>query len=247
MFIRCIFVFLSFSIFAQTQLENSHVVFESSDVVAINSLGNILELKNGSLLMNSFRYHNTLLGEISQIDASNALINWVFYKDFQTAIQLDNTLSPIQKIQFDDAYISFIGSASENRLWRINSDTNQLEMYFIKNQNSIPLYTSFSEPVTGFSSSQEFCWVQTASTLFLFNTYGSLLKKISFSGTDSLSFDGKTLLAQNIKGWFSFSHKFDNEPQFLDIEKYLPKRVFLSGNYFYIYDGNRVFKTTLPN
>lgn len=232
---------------AQTSFDNNETVFTSSNVVAINSLGEIFELKNESLIKGSYRYHNVLLGKISQIDVSNPLKTWVFYQDFQTTVQLDNTLNPIQKTIFTDAYVSHIGNASSDRLWRINSGSNQLELYTIQTQKSIPLYTPFTEPVVGFSSSQEFCWVQTSSALFLFNTYGSLLQKIPFQGKHLLAFDGKVLLVENDKGWYSFTYKKDKELRLLDFKKYLPQRLFPSGNYLYIYEGNQVIKTKLPN
>lgn len=247
--LRLIFLFfLSLTICAQKQhIDNPEVVSKSSKITAVNSLGEFYELSNETLLKGPNRYHNTLLGRISQVDASNPLKIWVFYGDFQTAIQLDNMLTPIQKIQFTDAHISFVGEASEDRLWRINSDTNQLELYLIRSQKSIPLFTPFSERVIGFSSSQEFCWVQTPSSLLMFNVYGSLIKQVDFDGEGILDFDGKTLVVKNNDGWHALSFKKDNELQLLAIEKYLPQRVFPSGKYFYIYDGNQLIKTKLPN
>ena len=41
------------------------------------------------------------LGEISSIDAFNALKTTVFYRDFNTVIILDNRLSEIMKIDFN--------------------------------------------------------------------------------------------------------------------------------------------------
>ncbi len=240
-------IFASFFVSAQTLFDSNEIVFESADVVAINSLENFFELKNETLINGSFRYYNVLLGAISQVDVSNPIKIWVFYKDFQTAIQLDNTLNPIQKVVFFDAFISHIGDASADRLWRINSDSNQLELYTVRTQKSIPLYAPFAEPIIGFASSQEFCWVQTSSALFLFNTYGSLLQKISFEGKETLAFDGKVLLVENDLGWYSFTYNKDSSLQFLGLKNYLPQRLFPSGNYFYIYKGNQVTKTKLPN
>ena len=240
-------IFTSFFVAAQTHFDSNETVFESADLVAVNSLDNFFELKNESLVNGSFRYHNVLLGEISQIDVSNPLKTWVFYRDFQTVIQLDNTLNPIQKITFTNAYVSYVGNASADRLWRVNSDSNQLELYTIQTRKITPLYNPFSEPVVGFSSSQEYCWVQTSSALFLFNTYGSLLQKIPFEGKHSIAFDGKVLFVENDQGWHSFAHNKDNELQFLNLKNYLPQRLFPSGKYFYIYNGNQVIKTKLPN
>lgn len=91
---------------------------------------NILYKNNNSKSFGSFQ-----LGDLTSVDISNPLKIVLFYRDFNTAVLVDNNLNETDRIVFQNN-ISFIRKASKDKLWIINADTNQLEVFNFKNKNT---------------------------------------------------------------------------------------------------------------
>jgi hypothetical protein len=142
------------------------------------------------------------LGNITSANASNPLKINVFYRDFNTAIILDNRLAEIFKLDFNsiEPYrsISHISSGHDNTLWLFNQDTQQLEVYDYKNNITRSKSLPVSNTVLDIKSNYNYCWLLTKDYLYLYNYVGTLLSKTKNNGYTSMDeSDGNIILKKD--------------------------------------------------
>jgi len=103
-----LFLFLTSSLFCQnefeaTLVEETHQKVQS--MIDYDNFGTSYFIQNNILYKKdtnkTINYSNVQLGEIASANAFNPLKINVFYKDFNTALILDNRLAEIFKIDFN--------------------------------------------------------------------------------------------------------------------------------------------------
>ena len=103
-----IFFFISFSMSSQELIEATFIKtidINTQSIIGIDNFG-IIYTVNGNGLSKTeeskiLTYSNVQLGNISSANAFNPLKINLFYKNFNTAIILDNRLAEIYKIDFN--------------------------------------------------------------------------------------------------------------------------------------------------
>lgn len=204
-----IFLFLPFLIVAQEPIEATFISetnLKAQTLVAIDNFKTLYYINNNVLFKKddtkTISYNNLQLGNITSANAYNPLKINVFYRDFNTAVILDNRLAEIFKLDFNsiEPYrsISHISSGHDNTLWLFNQNTQQLEVYDYKNNITRSKTLPVSNTVLDIKSNYNYCWLLTKDYLYLYNYVGTLLTKTKNNGYTSMDeSDGNIILKKD--------------------------------------------------
>lgn len=117
-----------FNVFTTDNLSNSYLI-NGEEIIKYNATGKQL-----------LKYSNKRFGNITTIDATNALKVLLYYKDFQQLIFLDNQLSqngeaiPLENLGYEQT--DLVCTSFNNSFWIYNKQTNELVRF---NENSQPI------------------------------------------------------------------------------------------------------------
>jgi ABC-type multidrug transport system ATPase subunit len=106
--------------------------------------------------------------KIYSVDIVNPMNIAVYYQDFNTVVLLDNKLSEIERINFNNLS-EFINSsqamiAANNSLWFINMDSQQLELYNYRLKSKILVSQPINGEVLSIASNFNYCYVLNHKT-----------------------------------------------------------------------------------
>jgi len=165
-------------------------------------------------------YTNFQLGEITTANAFNPLKINLFYKDFNTVVILDNRLAEVFKIDFNTTQpyknVSFVSTGADNTLWIFNQDFQQLELFDYKS-NKVRLRTvPIQSKILDLKSDYNFCFLLTEDYLYIYNYFGSLLRKFENTGYESLAFSKANLVLKKEQALFLLQK---NAAEILPIEE----------------------------
>lgn len=206
----------------------------------------------------NFLFNDLQLGRITSVDIINPLKIVVFFQDTNTVVLLDNKLSEIERINFNNLpqffNVSTATNAGNNSLWLFNVDTQQLELY---NYGS-KLQTVVSQPFPGKLISQasnfNYCFTLMENNLRAFNIYGSILNEAPSDGYERIIQQNENLIALKenslyyIPDFAKRNEAISHETVKLSFPEITIKDLQLTNDFLYIYDGENLhtFKLTLP-
>lgn len=143
-------------------------------------------------------YSNVQLGNISSANAFNPLKINLFYKNFNTAIILDNRLAEIYKIDFNTIQpyknVSHISTGYDTTIWIFNTDLQQLELFDYKANKTRITAMPVQSNVLGMVSNYNFCWLLTEEFLYKYNYFGSLVSQLKNDGFEAIDEDNGNLV-----------------------------------------------------
>jgi hypothetical protein len=250
-----LFFFFCISIFSQETVEVKLIKstpMEVQDIVGIDNFG-ILYLISNSTFHKIYNekdvtYSNVQLGNITSANAYNPLKINLFYKNFNTAIILDNRLAEIYKIDFNtiNPYknVSHISVGYDTTLWIFNTDLQQLELFDYKTNKtraiSLPVQTNVLDIVSNYN----FCWLLTEKYLYTYNYFGSLVSKLKNDGYTHLSEDNGNLI---IKRQNKLLYLAKNTDKLLPIplNELLINQFLVTNETLYIYDSKKLHQYQL--
>jgi hypothetical protein len=130
-----------------------------------------------------FFYKNVSLGKIYQVDLQNPLQIVLFYKQFTTAVLVDNQLNETTLINFSELQEPLnpeaVSLASQNRLWIYDMLSQKLGLFDIQKNTFQALTPSFKESLQFYQSDYNyFYWLDTKQNLYVSNLFG----KVNFLG-----------------------------------------------------------------
>jgi len=169
-----------------------------------------------------WEYKNLSLGKIHSVDFINPLKTLVFYKDFNTAILLDNQLSEISKITLNDLNIlaQTCSIASQNRLWVYDNLTNQLNLVDYLNKKNTLINQPFKNTFKYYKSDyNNWICVSEENTVLIYDNYGKVTSSYSVPEFDKMMF------TQNLNILFSL-----NDNLYLYKGEKLGKELIFSSN-----------------
>ena len=253
--LKYIFLFLSLSVFAQETIQTSFISkipFDSKTLVGMDSFGSIYTIDQATFQKkdnkNTLTYSNVQLGNITTANSFNPLKINLFYKNFNTAIILDNRLAEIFKIDFNTKSpyknVTHIATGYDNTLWVFNQDNQQLELYDYKanviRATSLPVQSN----VLDMTSNYNYCWLLTQNYLYTYNYFGSLISKLKNEGYTAIAQDNGNLIIQSEEKLF---YNPKETPYLIPIEipKLLINRFLLTNETLYIYDGEALHQFQL--
>ena len=162
--------------------------WELGEFVGKDNFGNIYSIHE-----NEFRkktqegiilfYKNVSLGKIHQVDLQNPLQIVLFYKQFTSAVLLDNQLNETSRINFSELQIPLnpeaISLASQNKLWLYDMLSQKLGLFDVLKNTFQPLTPSYKDNLKFYQSDYNyFYWVDVKQNLYVSNIFG----KVNFLG-----------------------------------------------------------------
>lgn len=250
-----ILLFISSSMSSQELIEAAFIKtidIDTQSIIGIDNFGIIYAVKGNALSKTEenkiLTYSNVQLGNISSANAFNTLKINLFYKNFNTAIILDNRLAEIYKIDFNTVQpyknVSHISTGYDTTLWAFNTDLQQLELYDYKNNtiraNTLPVESN----VLDMRSNYNYCWLLTEKHLYTFNYFGSLVSKLNNDGFTALTENnGNVILKNNNKLFFLAKNSQKLIP--IKIKELLINQFLLTNETLYIYDSVKLHQYQL--
>ncbi len=182
-----------------TNAQNTKTVFTDSIALDIDNyfgkdvLGYDYFSKNNVLYKQKksekWEYKNLSLGTINSVDFINPLKILVFYKDFNTAILLDNQLSEISEIRLNDLNIlaQTCSIASQNRLWVYDNLSNQLILVDYLNKKNTLINQPFKNTFTYYKSDyNNWICISEENIISIYDNYGKVIFGISVPEFDQI-------------------------------------------------------------
>ena len=206
----------------------------------------------------NFLFNDLQLGRITSVDIINPLKVVVFFQDTNTVVLLDNKLSEIQRISFNNLpeflNVSTASNAGNNSLWLFNVDTQQIELYNYGNKLQTVVSQPFSGKLLSQASNFNYCFALTEKKLRAFNIYGSILNEVPSEGYEKIIQQNENLIALKEDSLYyipDFAKRNDaisHETVKLAFPEIKIKDLQLTDDFLYIYDGEilHTFKLTLP-
>ncbi len=193
-------------------------------------------------------YNNIQLGNITSVNAFNPLKVSLFYKDFNTAIILDNRLAEIYRIDFNSRQpyrnISFISPGNDNNLWLFNQDSQQLEIFDYKNNITKFKTLPITSTVLDIKSNYNYCWLLTTDYLLVYNYFGTLISKIKNEGYTNIDESAGNIILKKGDSLF-YLKKETREITPIKIPNLLINQFLVTNETLYIYQNETLQKFQL--
>ncbi|WP_298536883.1 hypothetical protein [uncultured Algibacter sp.] len=184
-------------------------------------------------------YNNLQLGELSSVDTFNPLKINLFYKDFNTAVILDNRLAEIYKIDFNTTTpylnVSFISTGHDNTIWIFNQDLQRLELFDYKTRSSRAQTVPIQSKVLDLKSDFNYCWLLTEKYIYTYNYFGRLIRKIGNSGYTCIGQNNENLILKKDNSLFYLQRNSDIINK-IETPNLLINGFFVTNETLYIYN-----------
>jgi hypothetical protein len=188
------------------------------------------------------------LGFISSADVFNPLKINLFYKNFNTALILDNRLAEIYKIDFNTKQpyknVTHISTGSDNTVWIFNQDSQQLELYDYKLDKVRATTLPIQSNVLDMSSNYNYCWLLTETYLYTYNYFGSVISKLKNNGFTALTQDNGNVIVKSGNKLFYIAKDSDILIP-IKLPELLINRFLLTNETLYIYDNEMLHQFQL--
>ncbi len=246
-----ILLFFSASVFAQENIEVEllNKQLNKQALIRVDNFKTAYYLTNNTLvketLDHTFNYSNVQLGNITSTNTFNPLKINVFFKDFNTAIILDNRLAEIFKINFNTnrnyKSISHISTGSDSSIWVYNQDNQQLELFDYKANKTRIFTLPILSNVLDLKSNYNYCWLLTEDYLYKFNYFGSQISKIKNDGFSEIAQRNENLVLLKEDKLFYLKNDA-TQPIEIKLPKLLIKAFFVNNETLYIYDSKYLYE-----
>lgn len=253
--LKYILLILSFSVFGQESIEATFIKkipFEYQTPIGIDNFGYTYAIDYATFFKkntkNTLTYSNIQLGNITSANAFNTLKINLFYKNFNTAIILDNRLAEIYKIDFNTKQpyrnVSHISTGYDNTLWIFNQENQELELFDYKANTTRATTLPVQSNVLGIKSNYNYCWLLTQNYLYTYNYFGSLISKLKNEGYTDIAEDNGNLVIKTGNNLY-FMTKDTNRLIPIKLPELLINRFLLTNETLYIYDGETLHQFQL--
>lgn len=193
-----------------------------------------------------FNFSDRRLGKIQSVDIINPLSVYVFYQEAQTLVILDNKFNEVDRVVFSDIAdfmeVLRIGNAGNRRLWVVNAATQRLEVLDYRSKRVSATSQSFVGDAIALFSDYNYCYIQTKDTVYVYNSYGSLLQKLATSGYERFFPANKGLVLEKNGSWYLYdvNKKQPVALSILETDKNSLKDLFYTQEAYYVFDGVRL-------
>ena len=157
----------------------------------------------------------------------------------------DNRLSEITKVNFNALKpfrnISHISTGNDNTIWAFNQDIQQLELFDYRTNTTKAETLPISETVIQITSDYNTCWLLTKQYLYIYNYFGSLLKKMKNDGYTSIAVSNENVVLKKDNHLFYLKNNTGNTIPIL-LPNLLIKQFFVTNETLYIYDDEFLYQ-----
>ncbi|GAA4297419.1 hypothetical protein [Aestuariibaculum suncheonense] len=248
--LRYLLAFISLSIYSQeyvetafikdTKLEADRFISVSSFEATFYIFDNVLFKQEKNSKGIDVGYNNFQLGNITSVNTFNPLKINLFYKDFNTVVILDNRMAEISKIDFnaleEQKYITHVSTGYDNTLWVFNQNNQQLELFDYNTETTRVTSMPIQSPVLDIKSNYNTCWVLTEKYLYVYNYFGSLVKKIKNKGYTTFEQSNANIILKKDNSLFFLKNTSDDIIP-IKLPNLLINAFFVTNETLYIYDN----------
>lgn len=253
--IGIVLLFVAYCGNAQTFSEVTKVPLEADAFIGVDPYKNTYYTKDFVLHKEgpdgAFVFNDLQLGTITSVDIINPLKLVVFYEDTNTVVLLDNKLSEMERIRFNNLpefiNVRTATNAGNNRLWIFNIDTQQLELYNYRDNRKTTVSQPFKGKLISQASNFNYCFTLTEFKFRTFNIYGSLLSEKENDGFTKVVQHNETRIALKENQLYYITEDAI-APLKLPVSENTIKELQLTLDFLYIYDGKTLhtFSITHP-
>ncbi|NMH87081.1 hypothetical protein [Flavivirga algicola] len=248
-----LFLLLSYSICAQKAIETSFIKktdFKTDRFITIDNFGTAYFISNNvfnkkDLNQTIITYNNLQLGDITTANVFNPLKINLFYKDFNSVIILDNRLAEIFRIDFNTLTeyknVSHVSTGYDNTIWIFNQDNQKLELFDYKTRTTRAQTIPIQSPILDLKSNYNFCYLLTKDHLYVYNYFGSLVKKTKNNEYTELTESNGDIILK-IKKSLVYLKKNSKTPIPISIPNLLINDFFVTNETLYIYANEALQK-----
>ena len=206
----------------------------------IDSENNIKKFDNKQNLLNS--YSNNQFGIPAMIDVNNPHKILVFYKQQQTLVFLDNTLSEISIISLNPNFLyDAAGMANDGNIWLFDSYYYKLVKIDFKAEKideSFPFEGINPSKISGNKIIERENYVMIVTNnnvIYLYNNSGYFIKKLHLPGiVKPTILNDKIYYFDKINNsYYSYDLKYNEKNLIYKFKKYKPSVVLYENNKFY--------------
>lgn len=228
---------------------------KSSEAFSVDQFGSIYLIRDSELLklgkdgQEVYSFSNPILGEIYQVDVLNPLNPYVFYKDANQLVVIDNRLNESTSLTFTDfgfLDVQFLSFSDQENVWFYDQVTDKLYRFNIpqkkqtnKTVNITQLIGSENKP-QGMVSTIENVYLNVPKKgIYVFDAVGAYRQTIPITGLEAFDVYGKTLYG--IKGGRVVVYDLETGrllPVLFTEEKLTG--VHFSGEALYLFDGKNL-------
>lgn len=240
-----IILFISAALFSQEKITATsidEIPLKADRLGAIDNFGTHFHITGNTFYKvephQTLNYSNVQLGRITSVDAFNPLKVNLFYKNFNTAVILDNRLSEVFKIDFNTIQpyknVTHISTGYDTTLWVFNQDLQQLELFNYKTNKTRATTMPVQSNVLDLESNYNYVWLLTEKFLYTFNYFGSTISKMENDNFMNISEDNGNLIIQKKDGLY-FLAKETAQLVPIELPQLLIKQFLLTNESLYIY------------
>lgn len=203
-----------------------------------------------------FSYSNNHLGQPSAIDVLNPHKILIFYKEQQTLVFLDNTLSEFSIVDLNsESYYSAAGMANDGNIWLFDSYYDKLVKINLKGEQieeSFPLEEINSTRIIGSKIIERGNIVMITDdndNIFLYTNLGYFIGKMQLPGiVKPTIFDNKIYYYNRNKYTYAyFDLKYKEKIKIYQFKDLKPNVVIYENDNFYILSNNKISILHLRN
>ena len=241
-------------------IQQSSVLNHVHDYFTVDKLGNIITVENNEIVKFNSKgdktasYSSSMLGEISTIDASNALRILVFYKEFNQVLFLDRNLAEIGNeidlYEYSENETDLICSSPTGGFWLYNSTENQAIHIsdFGKARNKSILLSDFwgqTEPNYMTFYANDLYLLYPEKGILILDQNGQFKRKISIPGILNFQINQNSIIYSNKTGLYSFTNLQKEDKLIYQFDKQEFQNVIIFNKKIYLSNKKSISITPL--
>ena len=246
-------LFIGLQTFSQVSADLIDVITSVKDsLVSVDNFDYNYYLNNKSLKkensINTFNFSNLSLGKVEDINTFNPLKTFVFYKDSNALVVLDNRLAELSITNFnllpEFKMVSQITPTQKNFVWIFNQITLKLEQFDYITKETTFSTNPITSPILDITSDYNYIWLLTKEKLTCFNYRGIVVYSFKNDGFEQLETLNEHLILRKNQS-LVFYHKTTKDIEPIKLKHQLINSFFVSQQNLYIYELNKIYKYKL--
>ncbi len=201
----------------------------------------------------ALKFKALTLGKISRVDIQNPLQIVLFYRDFNTAVLLDNQLNETARINFSELEKELIaeavGLASQNRLWIYDINTQQIGLYGLAQKKFKTITPPYNSGIKVYHSDYNyFYWVDNKNNYYRVNLFGSVNSLGPVPDFEQVQLLSANIIIYRKANELLYYNTADNTTQKIKVEEKTFRSFYYTGQILSIFTDTDIiqYKIILP-
>lgn len=203
-------------IFTTDKMGNAFLAGANGDLTKYNRNGDSLTAQNYKQF-----------GDLESIDATNPFEIYLYYKDLNKVLFLDNQLTKRGEFDLEDVElenISAVARSADNGIWAYDLSTNRLKKYAKSSElllESVRVNFYSNKVISPFQildKQNQVYLCDSVEGIFVFDNFGTFYKRLDIKTNKPIQVQGDNLLYAKDSSYYKYSLKFFKEEKLPYIE-----------------------------